>query len=191
MTTTSYALDQELNWPYVGLPHFKERALQVQRQSGASYLALVPLVAENERSDWETWSVENAKPDIIPSRISNYDPTTDSVGGSAHGLVGPYYAPVWEVMPQLPHRNMDLFTYEQHGTPLLTGIFSLIEGIGGTVMSKLAIPDETDPDDENSWPFVLMASPVFDAFHSHQSIVGLYASLIPWHKVIGKFGSRR
>ena len=187
VTTTSYALDQELTWPFVKLPHFEERGFQVLEQSGATYVALVPLVSETDRLEWETWSVEQAMPEVITPSISKYNSATKSIGERAETMVGPYYAPIWEVAPPRPHRNMDLFTFGQGRAQLLSGIFQLVEEGRGTVLSELSVPEEFDPDDDSTWPYVLMASPTFDDFHSHSKLVALYASFLPFHKVLCKF----
>jgi hypothetical protein len=115
VSTTSYALDQGLTWPYVTLPHFGHRGVPIVASSQAKFLALSPLVTEAERFTWESWSVEQPQFQSQPgksagtsssSTISTYlyqfenDTTTSTTVRpllEVQGTTGPgYYAPLWQ-----------------------------------------------------------------------------------------------
>jgi hypothetical protein len=58
-TITSYALDQNLTFPYVTIPHFDKRGEGSLDLAGAQYMGLCQIIKEDRRSEWESWSVHN------------------------------------------------------------------------------------------------------------------------------------
>lgn len=56
---TSYARGANLTWPYVTLNDFQQRATGALFLSNALYVELVPIISEQDRTEWEAYSVQN------------------------------------------------------------------------------------------------------------------------------------
>ncbi|CAB9499073.1 Receptor-type guanylate cyclase gcy [Seminavis robusta] len=55
-TTTSYALDTNVQWPRITMPHFERRAAAMRHNSFLNMFAVVPIVHAKDRADWEEYT---------------------------------------------------------------------------------------------------------------------------------------
>ena len=196
ITTTSYALDQKLTWPYVTIPHFGQRGDQILELSGALFLALSPLVPKNQLIDWESYSIKNQgwidptydedvdankynstesliTPYVFQWNTSNVRVTEDNAAGDEDIE---YYAPIWQIAKINPSLvNMDLFTWNPAGdqdgisNPFLIDLYPEILQTRSMAMSKLRLYNNPNPNVENTWPYMFLAVPVFDKFNNVNS----------------------
>jgi hypothetical protein len=51
----------ESTWPYVTLPYFHQRALNVRDTSGALFVSISPLVPEGNLEEWNNWTQSTAE----------------------------------------------------------------------------------------------------------------------------------
>jgi hypothetical protein len=61
MAATIQGMNEDLNttyWPFVTLPSFEQRVASAKASSGALLMSLMPIVSENDRDEWEFYSVE-------------------------------------------------------------------------------------------------------------------------------------
>ena len=61
LTVTSHAVATNQTFPFVTVKHYEARAQQVLRLSGARYLSMSVRVDPQERSEWESYSVQNTQ----------------------------------------------------------------------------------------------------------------------------------
>ena len=142
ITIESYALDKNIQWPDLLVPHFEHRGRENNKLSKALQLSLVPLVSTAGRSAYEVFTRNNqqwvqdgvlASPELhvdhlgaslaVPPisdyvyRYENSTGTTIAVEQDGAGVdFGPgQYAPVWQQSPA-PHDpsivNFDLLSME-------------------------------------------------------------------------------
>ena len=58
-TVTSYAIDTQVQWPFLTVPHFEQRASILREKSFLSLFAMAPFVTQNQTQNWELYSTHN------------------------------------------------------------------------------------------------------------------------------------
>lgn len=58
-TLTSYAMDQNLSFPFVTLPDFALRGAHARIESGSHVIHYSPLVTDDKRAEWQDYAFEN------------------------------------------------------------------------------------------------------------------------------------
>ena len=58
-TITSFAIYNQKTWPFVTIPHYRQREKEVFDSSAASYIWFSPIVPQESRLAWEEWSANN------------------------------------------------------------------------------------------------------------------------------------
>ena len=59
VTYVSYALDQNLSWPFVTLPNFGARMAKLLPLTDAVSISLLPIIHPEVRHEWEAYSLKN------------------------------------------------------------------------------------------------------------------------------------
>ena len=59
ISITSYALRENLTFPFVTMPDFEVRGANLRVQAGAAVVHWMPLVTDETRSSWEEYALEN------------------------------------------------------------------------------------------------------------------------------------
>jgi class 3 adenylate cyclase len=59
VTFTAFAQHDNLTWPFVTMNDFQQRSASTRSLSGSYYLELIPIVSEEDRGDWESYSLAN------------------------------------------------------------------------------------------------------------------------------------
>jgi class 3 adenylate cyclase len=192
-TITSYALDQNLTFPFVTMPHFDKRGTGILQVSGASFVVFCPLVKGRQRSEWEAWSVQNDGwiPDIYrPAEDPNallFSPTMirydaqNNVYIPIESTPDENLYPVWQLAPITPSLvNFETLNAYPYVAPSIDGIEA-----GGA--ASLSAPQQgegeiADPADPTTWPTTFLVAPVYDDFEGRaESLVGIMVSVVPWH----------
>lgn len=112
-TITSYALDQNLTFPYVTIPHFDKRGAGILEVSGAQYVGLCQIIKEDRRSEWESWSVHNQwipeayRPEGVPQNASLiapfiFDFDAERSPQPVESKPDQTLYPVWQLAPTIP-----------------------------------------------------------------------------------------
>jgi hypothetical protein len=136
--------------------------------SGSYYLALTPLVREDHRSEWETYSVENQgwlqenidgstnteiqQPPIMPFiwKSSATGPVRED------DPADPYYGPFWQLAPPIAFAvNQNIFAL-----PGFSQVFEAVTKADSTVLSFVSRLEEEVSDEIREWPYSYISSPV-------------------------------
>jgi hypothetical protein len=194
---TSYALDQNLTFPFVTIPHFDKRADGFLELAGAQFVVLCPIIKDEVRSEWESWSYQNQwipeayRPEGYPKNASLIVPYIFKFGplGVAGGpkpiesKEDEILYPVWQISPVVPfYVNLD----SRHIAPDVSVALARLEAGEPTTLSA---PEEqglgsipVDLDDRGTWPVTFLVSPVFDDFDGKGALVAFVSSVLPWHQ---------
>jgi hypothetical protein len=163
-TITSYAISTRAVWPFVSIPHFERRGLEVNDLSNSLLLGFSPYVKESDRAKWEVyanymqgWIAEGVETsvdlhkdyvnettgqvDIAPihPEIFNRDPVTGSrvsvmPDDTTVNANDTLYLPVWQMAPA-PHDTSIV-----HYNLLDNDVFERVEygmrGINSPVLSE-------------------------------------------------------
>jgi hypothetical protein len=194
-TVTSYALDKNLTFPYVTIPHFDKRGAGFLKQAGAQYVSLCQIIKEERRSEWESWSVQNQqwipeayRPEGVPPNASLIAPFIFELGGAlgiqpVESKANQTLYPTWQLSPILPmYVNYDL----RQVVPNLASTLAKLEAGEPATVSA---PEEqgldatpADLDVPSTWPSTYLIAPINDDFDGKGMLVAFYISVLPWHK---------
>jgi hypothetical protein len=193
---TSYALDRNLTFPFLTVPHFDKRAEGFLELAGAQYVGLCQIIKEDRRSEWESWSYQNQwipetyRPEGAPKNASLIVPYIFKFGPLG-ALGGPKLIeskpdqilyPIWQMSPTVPfYVNLD----SRHISPDIPDALARLEAGAPTTLSAPeerglgAIP--VDLDDRGTWPVTFLVAPVNDDFDGKGTLVAFVSSVLPWH----------
>ena len=187
----SYGIDTNNTWPYVTVPNYPERGNQMLAVTGVQYSSYGPLVTEEGRAAWETWSVQNQ--DWIPKELDTRKPGDNSSLIPTHIWQNPtnpepadavqpgtYHAPIWQMAPVLPFFiNYDLLT-----VPGLYPVFEESVRTHDVAHGDIqGISDTWDPSAPFTWPSIHVVGPIFDSFQGNSTVVAILASVVHWHLI--------
>jgi hypothetical protein len=121
LAATSYALDNNLTWPFVTVPDWELRTNQARHSTGLESIALTPLVYEPQLKEWEAYSQQNIDWLDQGLRIQGRYPSSNGPQVSpevyrlnVEGEPPNFYMPVFEIGPApdiLSIINMDTLAY--------------------------------------------------------------------------------
>jgi hypothetical protein len=199
-TVTSYALDKNLTFPYVTIPHFDKRGDGFLELAGAQWILLCQIIEEDRRSEWESWSVQNQwipeayRPVGVPPNASLIVPfifELTATGGTQPVESKPDQTlyPVWQLAPTIPGGvNLDV----KNVVPDLASSLAKLEA--GEPVAFLAPLEEKvvgdtvqlDLGDPATWPTTFLVAPINDNFDGKGTLVAFISSVIPWHHFFEK-----
>eukprot|EP00977_Amphora_coffeiformis_P003944 scaffold792_cov163-Amphora_coffeaeformis.AAC.3 len=187
---TSHALDNNLKWPNITLPHFDVRA----RESTVRFVAFAPFVTPETREGWEAYSVEHQDwiqqdysyrnwtqtPPRIPPTIHRFNESSPVV--EYDDLEYQYEVPLWQVSPPRPDYsavNMDLSTI-----PILGHLFRDVKVKKveqyGRIMDFKGLYSELLAVDVDDHPRGSIFQPVFEDFRADAEVVGFMMGSLEW-----------
>ena len=171
--------------------HYRQRGDKVINLTGVERSSFCPLVPENDREDWEAWTIQNqgwlyedtrtrapAKNNSLITPFIYADGTDGNPVPVSNQSSRKYHAPTWQMAPvNSTWVNFDVLQNER-----LYQVFNLtftnrtvvhggIEGISGT----------WDPANSFTWPSVDVVGPIFNSFRDDSAIVAILASVVHWH----------
>jgi hypothetical protein len=177
-TVTSHALDKNLTFPYVTIPHFEKRGEGFLKLAGAQYVGICQIIKEDSRSEWESWSVQNQqwipeayRPEGVPPNASLIAPFIYDLGG-AGGSPQPVESkpdqilyPVWQIAPIVPdYVNFDAAMF----VPSLAQSIAMLKMGEPAILSapqeEMAGDIPADLDNPATWPSTYLVAPIKDAF---------------------------
>jgi hypothetical protein len=194
-TVTSYALDKNLTFPYVSIPHFDKRGAGFLKLAGAQYVGICQIIKEDRRSEWESWSVQNQqwipeayRPEGLPPNASLIVPFIFELGGAlgiqpVESKANQTLYPAWQLAPIIPgYVNLDV-------TKLIPNLASTLAKLEAGEPAAVSAPEEQGLDaipvaldDPATWPSTFLIAPINDDFDGKGMLVAFYISVLPWHK---------
>jgi hypothetical protein len=194
MQLTSYATGTGDKWPYVTLPEFETRAGKAISRTGADFIGLSSFVTEEQRSEWELYSVMNKgwindsleeagiplveDPQIFPFIWHNYA----NISRSQKGPDDPYYAPLWQSAPAAENyfvTNHNVFQFG--GKNVFERLYTHVSTTQSPGISEASFtPDFTS--DPKTWPQSFIAVPVYESNRNTETLVGLLSAQQSWHR---------
>jgi hypothetical protein len=196
---TSYALDSNSSWPMVTVPHIEIRGERMRGLTGASAVAISPLVTNLEA--WNEYAVESQgwiqesyylRGEEQPaSRIppGMFSRPIDEDGGTKTRVDSPnqaaLYSPLWQ-LSAAPHDvsiiNFNLMSDEifskllrimiSSRTPVLSEVFDPSTILGGGALA--------DYGDGKFHPHSVIVKPIHKGFKNTSDIVGSIILAVPW-----------
>ena len=200
-TITSYALDSNAEWPYVSIPHWEVRGLEMNNLSNSILMGFSPYVNAFDKDAWEVyanhmqgWVHEGVEYnydlhkdylngshviDPIPEEIYRYGNDSSMIPETGSGVL----LPVWQLAPA-PH-DPQVINYNL----LDNEVFERVEH--GMHAIKLPVLSEvTDLEflyggsvyDDPTHPHSFLLQPVYHDFihHSEADILGVVTAIIGW-----------
>ena len=195
-TVTSHTLAVNATWPFVTVPHYVARGQNLLDLSGSFWISLCPLVKEQERFEWEQYSVEHQgwlqenmdgsinteveQNPILPfiwernpSPPEGAPPFTRVPDGSAD----PYYGPFWQISPPTSFVvNQNVFAIAG-----FHDVFDIMQKVDSTVISHISRLDWDVTNNTQDWPFSYISSPVHRTLEEGSETVAVYSAVLPWH----------
>jgi hypothetical protein len=185
VAATSYARSQpNTTWPFVTLNDFQQRAATIREISKSLYVSIIPVVAEEDRSAWEDYSVKNMQwlDDArayqeeeglgfrslqaadesqgisldFSSGIGDKIYTIGPNGPVADQGSGPYF-PLWQ---ESPHLGSDMTNFNVAYNPNYAAYVKKSVETGEMTMGGLdtALPGDVDDPDHTTSFFALLLS---------------------------------
>jgi hypothetical protein len=193
-TVTSYALDENLRFPYVTIPHFDKRGDGFLKVAGAKNIFICQIIKEDRRLEWESWSVQNPwipeayRPEGVPPNASLIVPFIFEL--KVEGGIKPVESkedqtlyPVWQLAPTIPEAvNLDVKTVFPD---LASSLAKLEAGEPATFSAQeeqVTGAPVLDLDDPATWPTTFLIAPIYDDFDGKGTLVAFFVAVIPWHK---------
>jgi class 3 adenylate cyclase len=177
----------------VTLPYFEAQADRMIRQTGATFVALAPIVNSSDLDDWNDYSEANASKWIQQSfDYSEANPTTiPEVLPFIHRplfpplrasepLIDDLYLPLWQVAPIAD--NAIMVNYDSLNSSLVPKLFETILQSRRPVLSEANL----DTSSEETILVSFVAAPIFDSVGKKsmkddiQRIVGLIIAQLSW-----------
>jgi hypothetical protein len=198
LSFTTISIERNYTWPFAVFDHFEATALQVIEDTGATMIAITPLVLDKDRQQYEDYVVANQG--WIPSGTNvsaQYPYIHCTAGNSTSGpgdrdLYGDIeceqaesYAPMSQMSPidnsgyQLQLDSFSFYTY--------TRAYDGVMEVGEAVLSEiLNLSDGASLEElqanEGRWPKSFMAAPIFETHDDGtDDIVALLTADLPWH----------
>jgi hypothetical protein len=157
VSIVSFARYSNMTWPFVTVPDFATRMAKVRSLSNAIVLAQFAIVSEEERSDWEKYSMANAawvdealaiqKEDhtFFGKNVEEYY-TSGGIWGNFGPILnntGPYF-PTWQSYPSVPIYGP--FNWDGSEYPSLVNAFDTLEQDHQVVIGQVSnLPNPDDP----------------------------------------------
>ena len=180
ISITTHALDKGESWPFVTMPYFDAQVDQVLEAAEANYVAFCPLVENDQRSEWETWTASNDSSVVTPF-IFHQALTNQGLGSAERSPDAEVYAPVWQVSPSKP----DFINKNLLDNPVLSTIIENFEETqGDAILSMMDTLPDVASDDDSEWPYSFLTVPVRDRIGEPGTIVALLSVALPWHTIL-------
>jgi hypothetical protein len=157
VSIVSFARYSNMTWPFVTVPDFATRMAKVRSLSKAIVLAQFAIVSEEERLDWEKYSLANAAWVDEALAIQKEDRTFFGVNveeyynqegiwgnfGPILNNTGPYF-PTWQGYPSVP--TYGAFNWDGTQYPSLVDAFDTLEQDHQVVIGQVSnLPNPDDP----------------------------------------------
>ncbi|CAB9527346.1 Receptor-type guanylate cyclase gcy [Seminavis robusta] len=153
-TVTSYSLDEGAQWPFVTVPHFEVRGTTANELSGATILAMSPIVPLLQREAWEDYATANQEwiQEGLEIHPDWHEYATDVEGYELKNITYPIwryavdgqmvpdlgkgpYLPVWQ-MATAPH-DPAIVNYNLLDHPVFARVFSGMQQTDLPVLSEV------------------------------------------------------
>eukprot|EP00934_Nitzschia_sp_Nitz4_P007117 Nitzschia sp. Nitz4//scaffold45_size130396//87784//91702//NITZ4_003463-RA/size130396-processed-gene-0.197-mRNA-1//1//CDS//3329552440//7107//frame0 len=189
LTIETYAQDNNATFPFITVPHFESKAQQMFRLSGATSLGFSVIVLEEEKLEWQNYSVANqgwiqdgldtqgegtVAVDIFP-----YINRKDTYIVPDEGPADPYYAVTWQLAPTPAVPTNVNFNEMTGRMPLL--VLEMDE-THQPALSKVL--DASDNLQQATESFERLGSPqavIVQPLIAAQEFVGYLTTILPWN----------
>lgn len=184
---TTHALSSAQEWPFLTFPGFEaEGDLLINQTKTGNYMALHPLVTDEQRKEWEIYAsrnlgwlqdaqdfhgIEGNVTDICPWISKN--PYMCAAEDSSPNKL---YAPIWQIAPGVGS-NQELVNTNGFR---LGGFDVAFERMMETRKAVL-YSDATNLDGDTGYPESLLVTPVRQDVSPDSPIVALISAFIPWN----------
>ena len=186
---TSHALDSEMTWPNVTLPHFD--TIAHDERSRVEFIGFAPFVTPETRQGWEQYSVDNQgwiaqdysyrnwneTPPSIPTKIHRYN--TSFLPAEFEEEMFRYEVPLWQVAPaprDTSEINLDLATLPVFGHLLRDVSVKKVEQYSRIVDLGFLLGE----DNVDDHPRGTIYQPVFQDFREDADVVGFVMGSLTW-----------
>lgn len=183
---TTYAVSTGQQWPFFSLSGFEAEAdLLINQTNTGKYVALHPLVTEDNKLEWETYSNENTGWIQAASQYSGESVVNSSlicpvISQSQTDCIpessspDELYAPIWQIAPATED-NQALVNFNGFASEdFTTAFFSMIDA------NAAFISDATNLDTVDEFPTSLLMTPVRQGVRRNSPIVAILVAVIPW-----------
>jgi len=205
-TITSYALSTRAEWPFVSLPHFEVRGLEMNQLSNSLLLSFSPYVSTEEALRWglytsymQNWIQQGVdhnmdlhkeyldktgkqQVDPILPEIWDWDYTQQHNSTRTKVTHQGPYLPVWQMAPA-PH-DPNVVNYNLLDNPVFQRIEHGMQSINKPVLSEatdLAWLYNGSVYDDPTHPHSFLLQPVYQDFTNHsQDMLGVLVAVIGW-----------
>ena len=185
---TSYALQENLTWPFVTLPNVAVHGHNLREATGTLGFWITHLVTAGQVANWSAYTMQNNnwyKGQFVPS-IYTVPPGTQNISFDIGA--GPY-APVWQMdpTPVWPLVNFDMLPHQ----PQYDAVVKLREGVMGAatatnqLVSVFSNADSYTP--SQGEPYSSFSHPIFDSFDEETSrIPAMITGFVRWGTYLAK-----
>ena len=176
-------------WPFVTIPHFEQKGLDLIQQTGADAVLLSMVVPQTQRLEWEGYSANNQHwiedglrflgagtddvPPIVPY-IHQLQPDPEGQGVLRQVGNESEYFPIWQISPigsdSLAYVNFNLDSFPKFENNL--------QNIRETKQALIA--ETLDADQFVPYPRSTVHQPVFRD-STKDDVVGIFSLFMPWH----------
>lgn len=191
-SVTSHALDSEMTWPNVTLPHFDIRARH-NKNFTLEFSGFAPFVVPADRPGWESYSVHNQDwlaqdyhyrgwnqtPDSIAPQIHKYNESAPQLRDDEDEMFD-YEIPLWQLSP--PRTDVSIVNLDLASVPVFAHLLwdikmKKIEQYGRIMdLQFLLGEDLVNP----HHPRGTIYQPVFEDFTPEAEVVGFMFGTLTW-----------
>lgn len=179
---TSVSLVEQAEWPLVSVPHFEVRGRDYLEATRAQAIAIVPLVADQDRLQWESYSVDqgSSQPHIWKTGFRGDEDILREYSS------GPFL-PLSQIYPTDPSMvNFNLLSHSTlHFKELMQVAKATRKGVVCQVLDQDAPFGHSNRNATNSAtdisPKSIVLQPIFQDFEEERTkVVAFLAVLLPW-----------
>lgn len=195
-TITSYALDTNMAWPNVTVPHWEIRGEKFRAVTGSHLVSIAPIVYNVD--EWNAYAVENqgwvqdaydmrgeGEQVDEPFPAQMYYRTDDNNTKPEIHVEGIRYSPLWqeaEAPLDVGALNYNLLSHEIYGK-----VWRIMEDSRAPVLSEVFDPSELlglsalkDFGDGKFHPESILVQPIYQDFSDNSKIVGTIVTVLTW-----------
>ena len=204
-TVTSFSLhsEEKSEWPFVTVPDFQRRSEQVLEVSKAKMVVLAPFVTSFNEEEYlnYTHSPEylawlEAESDLLSDHARGHDghdrirsrQLSNGEDIWEHFQSDDLMMPVAQASP-LSNETLGLLHEDLFELPGNVG-YHIHEATGwmlqvsGSTIADIQIYENTNLEDESTWPVGFFLEPVFQSFSADDHTVATLVAEVPWHEFL-------
>lgn len=185
LSITNQALLLNATWPNIALPNFANQANDFLISTSAEMVTYFPIVDDEDRSSWETFSALNKGWYEEVVKFQDPEAVVESILPFIHPAVvnrtheEPIALPLWQTVPA-PYAYT--INFDMLELPIFNNAYQYVKATNRPVVSETSGPNGLSNayDNDDGHPRSFLCAPLFNDFTPSKKLVGIFMSNVSW-----------